>query len=234
MQHEFLFYAPELNPGDADVTLTGEEHRHLTRVLRFSVGDETSVTNGRGLIVRARITDIERDATKLSVESTLRDDVDFPHVCLALALIKKDRFEQAVEQCVELGATAFRPFVAERSHLREVGDGFVERLQRIAVSAMKQSLHSILPEIHAPMTFPDLVAATESYGTIIAGDQDTGTPLPAAAGSTLVIVGPEAGFTAAEQVALTSAGTVFAAISPYRLRSETAAAALVAAVCARR
>jgi 16S rRNA (uracil1498-N3)-methyltransferase len=227
--HRFLFYCTDAKPGDETVTLSGDEHHHLSHVLRIASGAEAFVTNGRGMIATCRVESLAANSTCLRVLST-EVETGAVEVTLALALIKKDRFAQALEQCVEVGVARVVPFVAERSHVRQYGTGTMERFRRIAVSAMKQSFRSHLPEVADPVAFGDVVEAAASAERAVVGDTGGPRATPSAAGAVLAIVGPEAGLTGAEMALLTAAGASRASVSPHRLRAETAATVLVAAL----
>jgi len=226
--HDFLFYAPDLNADSTDHTLVAAEHRHLAQVLRARPGETVFVTNGRGLLVRATVVALGKDAAELRVDAAVSQNVETPLV-IAIALLRKDAFELAVRQATECGATRFVPFVSERSHLRDYGAGFLERAERIAVAAMKQSFRSLLPAIDAPIPFEGLIREVVAAGGGIVADAG-GESLGAGATGALGVIGPEAGLSEAERGALREAGCRFVRLSPHRLRAETAATLLAAAL----
>jgi 16S rRNA (uracil1498-N3)-methyltransferase len=176
---------------------------------------------------RARLDEISASgATAQIVETTSQPR----GLCaVALPLIKKDRFELALEQCVELGVSGCIPFVSERCHLRAFSQAYMKRLRRVAASAMKQSFRAWLPEVEAPVAFGDLVARAASCPHAVFGDAG-GAPAVQVGGRLLVVVGPEGGFTGEEAGALREAGARPLSLGPHRLRAGTAAAVLVAAV----
>jgi 16S rRNA (uracil1498-N3)-methyltransferase len=136
-----------------------------------------------------------------------------------------------LEQCVELGITRCIPFVAQRAHHKTYPPGFLTRLRKIALAAMKQSFRSFLPEIDDPVSLDELLLAGEAVHRFVVGGQGDPPVQPRSAGeSVLAVVGPEPGFTDQERTALVDAGATFASVSSARLRSETAAVALVAAL----
>jgi 16S rRNA (uracil1498-N3)-methyltransferase len=228
--HRFLFYSPHVDADAGIVELDGDEHHHLARVLRLGAGGEAFVTDGRGLMAQCRVEAVGDRRTRLSILSAVTDAAP-RDLTLALALIKKDRFAQAFEQCVELGVTRLLPYAADGSRLKSVGAGTVARLERVAVSAMKQSFRSWLPRIDGPVGFDGVINAASRAGEVVVGAQGA-DPYPRVlrAQTTMVVVGPEAGFSDPEREALEARGARFVSVSPYRLRSETAAVALVAAV----
>ncbi len=222
--HRFMFFAPSATEGLTTLELTGEEHHHMRNVLRVRDGSQVFVTNGEGLVLDCCITDADRDTTYLDVNRIVRNAGSDQPLVLALGLLRKERFEQAVEQCAELGATEVLPFVADGCHLREYSEKFITRLNRICVAAMKQSFRSTLPFVSAPVEFSTLVERMASGPAWLAHGETDAAPasLPRPA---LVVVGPEAGLAEAEVSALIGAGGHPVNLSPHRLRAETAAVA---------
>jgi len=228
--HRFLFYRPDTTESDTTVTLEGEEHHHLARVLRLRPGEDAFVTDGRGLVAECTVERIDSESTELAMRR-VRREADPPEVTLALALLKKDRFAQALEQTVELGVTRCLPFVAERSKVRNYEARTVERMQRVALSAMKQSFRPWLAGVEEPVDLDAVLAAAAEADDVIVGEQGGEKWSPRApARGTMVVVGPEAGLTDGEIEALCGVGGQAVRVSRQRLRSETAAVALVAAI----
>jgi 16S rRNA (uracil1498-N3)-methyltransferase len=230
--HRFLFYAPDTGAGSKAIILEGDEHHHLARVLRIRPGDDVYATNGRGLMAACRVESVDGSRAVLAVMSGHEQEAG-PGITLALALIRKERFARALEQCVELGVTRVIPFAAAGSHLRRIGTGSVERLRRVAISAMKQSFRAFLPRVEAAVSFTALLDEVAAAPRALVGAQHGKRRAEMPDGSsraTLVVVGPEAGFAEEEMAALEGAGAVPLSVSRHRLRSETAAVALVAAL----
>jgi 16S rRNA (uracil1498-N3)-methyltransferase len=227
--HDFVFYAPAAEKSSPRVDLTGDEHHHLRRVLRMSPGETVFASNGRGAILECRIEAIDPRVTRTAVVRVVADRPARP-LTLALATLKKDAYEDAVRQCTELGITHFTPFVAAKSHVKEYSDAYLERLRRIALSAMKQSFGATLPVVERPVTFDTLHDAIAASPAIVA-DADAPRLAPGARSRPLVlVVGPEAGLAPDERERLAAAGCEMASISTRRLRAETAAALLTGLV----
>lgn len=226
--HGFLFYAPDMDEHAATVDLDGDEHHHLARVLRARPGMVVEVTDGRGRVAECRVEEVSASRSRLAVTSSARVQAP-PALTLALALIARDRFTRAVEQCIELGVTRIVPFAPTASRLSRLRGGTRARLERVAVSAIKQSGRAWLPVIDEAIAFEGLLEAVSASPRAVVGEQ--GAPPPERGGGPAVaVVGPEAGFTGPERAALADAGARFASVSRHRLRSETAAVALVAAL----
>ncbi len=213
------------------VVLEGDEYRHLARVLRVPVGEIACVTNGRGVIVRCRVEEVDKRCARLRVTGVEEDRTPKPVTILALACLKRDAFERAVEQCTELGISGIVPFTTRKTHLKEYSAGFFERLERIALSAIKQSFQSTLPEIRTVIPFDGVLEYVRDSSVALVGDTH-GKPVESIPvdGSRLIVVGPEGGLTASEHEQLAAAGAEFVSVSRFRLRAETAAAAITTLV----
>jgi 16S rRNA (uracil1498-N3)-methyltransferase len=229
--HLFLFYSPDVTATSARFDLGGNEHYHLTRVLRCRAGDELYVTNGSGLILRCRARRIAGTSTEVETISVREDNEPGPPFVLALAVLKKDKFERALEQCVELGITRCVPFKAQKSQIQTYSPNFMSRLEKVALAAMKQSFRSFLTAVDPPRDFDALPGLCATVDRVVVGGQGAPPVPPRQKGEkVMVVVGPEAGLSDDETAALTRAGAREGSVSPFRLRSETAAAALVVAL----
>ena len=195
----------------------------------MSAGETAYATNGRGLLARCRLEHLTRDTARLAVLEMEETAPPVRPVTLALALLRKDSFERAVEQCTELGIASCVPFVSERSHVRRYSPEFMVRLRRIALSAMKQSFRAFLPDVEDVTGFDAVAARLRESSSAIRGDSAGGTvsAVPVE-GPLWILVGPEGGLTENERARLDEAGVRPVRVSRNRLRSETAAAVLVA------
>lgn len=233
--HDFVFYTPGLEHNARTVDIVGEEHHHLSRVLRMSSGETVHVSDGRGIIARCRIEEVTPGNTRLRVEEVVDDRTSESPLVLALALLKKDAYAQAVEQCTELGVTRFMPFVAATTHVKDYAQAYLERLRRIALSAMKQSFRAILPVVDEPVSFDTLIERARDFACVVVGD--AGAPRPVARvrpRPLLIVVGPEGGLSDEERDRLVEAGGERVAVSDHRLRSATAAVVLTGLFAERR
>ncbi len=233
--HRFLFYEPELDLRSEAVVLEGDEYRHLARALRVPVGETVYVTNGRGLIAICRVEAVDKRSASLAVTGIEEERRSFAGTTLALACLKKDAFERAVEQCTELGISEIVPFVSQKAHLKDYSPSFLERLERIALSAIKQSFQPTIPKIRTVIPFEDVLEYVKRSPVALVGDPE-GKPLEPVAvdGARLIVIGPEGGFSDTEHDQFAEAGAEFVSVSRFRLRAETAAAAIATVVMSTR
>lgn len=196
--------APELK--DAD-------RHHLAKVVRLRPGDPFTVSDGVGAWRRCRFgpaVEADGQVNRLSRPS--------PVLTVGFALVKGGRSELIVQKLTELGIDVIQPFLAERSVVRwDAGkaEANQRRLIRVAREASSQARRCFLPEV-APAV--DFEAVAQRSGAIRA---ERGGP-PPAGGLATVLVGPEGGWSPAEQRLLPA--TV--GIGPHVLRAETAAIAV--------
>jgi 16S rRNA (uracil1498-N3)-methyltransferase len=224
MGERFFLSAP---PRDGRAVLTGDEARHLVRVLRGKVGDEIGVFDGSGLAWPARIAAIGRDEVALDVGAPVDEPAAAVAVTLAVALPKGERQKWLVEKLTEVGVARLVPLVTERG-VAEATPAACDRLRRGVIEASKQCGRSRLMQIDPPRSIAELFAHEPPCTRVVIADPGApplaGLHAPRAFG----LVGPEGGFTADELAAVEAAGGVRAGLGPHVLRVETAAIVLAA------
>jgi 16S rRNA (uracil1498-N3)-methyltransferase len=217
--------------GDRAPLAPGDLH-YLRDVLRLGPGAAVQVFDGEGGVHDGRL---EGEALALGP----RRDVPPPaaRVLLAFALARGERCDLAVQKATELGAARLVPFEAARSVVRldpaRAADR-QRRWQRIAAEAARQCGRGDVPEVAAPGTLAEALAAVPAGYRLLVFHEGGGEPLASlvereAQGHALV-VGPEGGLAPAELAACLGAGGRLATLGPRVLRFETAAIAAVALV----
>lgn len=220
------FYAPELQE---TLSLPEDEAKHCLKVLRHRCGDIIEVIDGKGYRYQCRI--INDNPRKMEVEIVNRVEV-IPawntFITIAVAPTKNlDRMEWLVEKLTEIGVNRFVPILCRHSERKDLK---VERLQRIAISAMKQSLKATLPVI-SPMTpFYEFIKTDESEARFIAYCDATIPRLSLAkeykgGRSVSILIGPEGDFDIDEIKTAIDSGMKPVTLGDNRLRTETAALA---------
>ncbi len=225
-----LFYCKDITP-NAFCTLDIEESRHAVRVLRLREGDEIHVTDGRGNLYTCRIVDANDKACVINCgDAAGRVSTDRVRIHLAVAPTKNpSRMEWLVEKAVEIGVgeiTLLECNHSERSFLK------TDRLEKLAISAMKQSLHTVLPEIHPAVKLSDWLTShlspfTSHLKFIAHCEADKPrTPLATAlqpGHDVVVLIGPEGDFSEEEIALALDCGFQPVSLGSSRLRTETAA-----------
>jgi 16S rRNA (uracil1498-N3)-methyltransferase len=227
------FFAPDVS-GEV-VKLEGDEARHAVRVLRVRPGEEITVSNGAGEVVRAVVT--EAGATlSADVEARRSEPRPRPALHVFAAIPKAGKLDLVVQKLTELGVEVIQPFPASRSVARwdpKKASAQTERLNAISREAAKQSRRAWLAEVRLPQRLETLELPKAAFVL----DEEAGLRLTAAlpdeAPETIaLIVGPEGGFEREEVETLSARGVTPASLGPLILRTETAAlvATTVAAV----
>lgn len=219
-----LFYQPDLPD---TLQLPEEEAKHCTRVLRHQPGDTIHITDGKGHLYEARLTtDKPKQASFELIQQLQQPAQTEYHIHIAIAPTKNsERLEWFLEKSIEFGVDEISLLQCRHSERAKLN---LERLQKKAVSAMKQSLNLQMPRIHELMKFPDFVKkmkAGDSDLFIAYVDERIPQHLKDAArpGRTgCVLIGPEGDFAAEEIDIALQSGFTPVSLGRSRLRTETA------------
>jgi len=226
-----FFVEGTLTPG-ARLTLSPEETKHAARVLRLTEGAEILLLNGLGLEARARLLSLGIEGAEAEVLE-VREILKPVRLELLQAPLKGPKMDWLVEKATELGVDAIWPARTERT----VAAGEKEdRWARIAQSAVKQSGNPSFPKLHALQPLDEVIARLPSDATRVHLQPGAGASLyevisgaKAGGARTIILaIGPEGGFSPAEEAKLTKAGFLPASLSRQVLRGETAALAALA------
>jgi len=237
MKEQRFFYTPEPETGQ----LPDEEAQHAVRVLRLQMGDELNLMDGKGVFYRAIITEASNHRCRYRIlESQPQQPEWTGTIHLAVAPTKNmDRMEWLAEKATEIGFDRFSLLDCRFSERRVVK---TERLEKILVSAMKQSHKAWLPVLDEMESFQQFIHRTDlpeqrfiahCYEAVPASE---GAPEGAkpflldvlqSRVSALVLIGPEGDFSIDEVQAAEAAGFRSISLGTSRLRTETAALAAV-------
>ena len=234
-----LFYSTQMENGLC--TLTEEESRHCAKVLRHNVGDTINVIDGCGSLLECRIIECGKKVV-CSVEKVQENfGTHNYHLTMAVCPTKNiDRYEWFLEKATEMGIDEVVPVIGEHSERRIIKP---ERLEKILVSAAKQSLKGAIPSLQEAVPVKQFIkacAADEGVKLIAyCGEQEKVTLAQAVqkavaanpgAPRITILIGPEGDFSPAEVEAAIGAGFLPLTLGDSRLRTETAAVAAVAGV----
>ncbi len=223
-----LFYNPHIK-GET-VELEEHESKHAIRVLRLKKGDPVALVDGKGGWYEAEVADDHPKKCRLLISSHTPDYQPLPYnLHLAISPTKSmERFEWFLEKSTEIGISEITPLICHRSERVRMNP---ERLERIIVSAMKQSLRAYKPILHPLQTFTEFLNEKRKGITGIAHcipDQAGGLEdrrgmvgLPPGHSYTM-LVGPEGDFTEREVAAALRGGYIPFHLGHARLRTETA------------
>ena len=218
-----LFFTKKIENGFA--YFDEEEGRHLVTVLRRKVGDRLQLTDGRGFYYEAEIAETGKKLVLARIlETTAASPEAISPLHLAIAPTKQiERIEWLLEKATEIGVGEITMLHCQRSERDTVR---LDRLEKVLVSAMKQSLRAHLPQLHPLTRFQQFVNTVRAEQKFIAWCADA--PLPhlktvlQPGKSTVVLIGPEGDFSP-EEVRLAEAnGFTGVGLGAARLRTETA------------
>lgn len=219
--------------------LDGEEAAHLTQVLRRKPGDTVRLTDGKGTWFEGVLESISKKNAMLRIVSTHTEQARSTYnVHIAVAPTKNtDRLEWFLEKATEIGIDEITPIWckhSERTTLRP------DRLEKILLAAMKQSVQCFLPVLHPAVKLENFLAGlTNPRDARFIGYVDAIQESPhlfevcPPGKDTVVLIGPEGDFSTAEVQHALQAGFKTVRLGSNRLRTETAALAAVQIVALR-
>jgi len=219
-----LFYQPD----PAAHFLTEDDSRHAIKTLRLGVGDTIAVTDGRGTRSEVQIAKADARQCAFRVVDQAKTSPRPFAVRICVAPTKNlDRIEWFIEKAVELGIERISFFIGQHSERRVLK---LDRLEKIAVAAMKQSLQNWLPTLDEAVPLIRLLPTINEQQRFIAHLPSDQPPVHLFKKVTInstyaVLIGPEGDFAPAELEQAQQAGFQMVTLGPNRLRTETAALA---------
>lgn len=231
-EEHILFFSEEISAGR--VHLDQGETRHLRSVLRIETGDEIHVTDGRGTIYRCEVEVLEKRACTTRIVERREPAPVRPRLHFYIGMPDKNPFEEVLSTLIPFGVASIvpvecgycqSPWWARRWEKRR------ERFRRKMIAAAKQSWNAHLPELADPIGFQEALGAVSGRAVFADPDGMRAGEIAEGSGETeefSCFVGPPGGFSPGEREGLREAGARGLWLSPYRLRTEHAAAAMAA------
>lgn len=225
------FFAPDI---EVTGVLPEEEAKHCARVLRLAEGSEIEIVDGKGNLFVCELS--EASAKRCAVNIVSKRYIPSHWGCgitVAIAPTKSiDRLEWMVEKVVEIGVDRIIPIACRYSERKVLK---TERLHKIAVSAMKQSLKTVLPAIDGLTPVNEVINKAFSGQRFIAYcdreiERRDFVKEYNKGGDVLVMIGPEGDFSKDEIRSAISAGFIPVSLGESRLRTETAGVFACAAI----
>ncbi|MFC4411073.1 16S rRNA (uracil(1498)-N(3))-methyltransferase [Chungangia koreensis] len=229
---------------DGSVEISGEDAKHISRVLRMGVGDRVIVVISQRSFI-AEITTITDQSVIVVPESNELRNNEMPiRVAIACGLPKGEKLEWIAQKATELGMNELIPFKAERSIVKwddKKGAKKQERLQKIAKEAAEQSHRSIIPEVHEPISLKQLIDMSSQFDVLYVADEEDAKAITRTRFaeqmksvydklSMMVVFGPEGGLSRNEAEVLKEAGFKTISLGPRILRTETAPLYVLSAI----
>jgi len=210
--------------------LPPDEWFHCVKVLRLKEGDEVQIIDGKGNLYEAKIVSADAKNTRVEIISVQKEfEKRNYYLHLAIAPTKNiERLEWCVEKAVEIGVDVITPIICRFSERKIVK---MERLEKIVISAAKQSLKAYIPKLNPLTNFNDFVLQTTENQRFIAHCHKTEKHLFSKICkpnlSTLVMIGAEGDFSLEEVEFAAKHSIIPVSLGQSRLRTETAGVAAV-------
>jgi 16S rRNA (uracil1498-N3)-methyltransferase len=210
---------------EPNFVLSENESKHCNLVLRMKVGDIVKILDGKGVIYTASISKTEKRKTEVLIVDKCLCKKDRKYsLSIAIAPTKNnDRFEWFIEKAVEIGIDRIYPILCANSERKIVK---VDRLEKVIVAAVKQSISPYKPEL-IPLQKVEDVFTLKSYDKkYIAHCHDEEkqdlTEIAEINEKCLVLIGPEGDFNESEIIQAKKNGFIAVSLGEKRLRTETA------------
>lgn len=227
-----FFYKESIRSDEQDILLDEDTSKHIVQVLRMQNGEQLQLTDGKGNLFLAAITDNNRKRCTVAIQQTVNTQPKTANASIAISLLKNSsRFEWFLEKATELGISEIIPLICERTEKTAFK---YERMNSILISAMLQSQQVFLPLLHQPIKFNPFVSKPfDNTAKFIAHCEDESNKVQlhhqiTQSCSQLILIGPEGDFTKQEIELALQHGFSAVSLGHTRLRTETAG--VVAAV----
>jgi 16S rRNA (uracil1498-N3)-methyltransferase len=216
-----LFYDPTIEAEAKFHTLSEEESKHACKVLRLVSGNQIILVNGNGIEFSTTIIEAHPKRCKVEINSKIIEEKQNKEIHIAIAPTKIiDRIEWFLEKATEIGITEITPLLCSNSERKQIKE---ERLEKIIISAMKQSKRLYLPKLN-PITDFNSFIKSHPKGLIAHcydAEKNTITEIFEAVDCP-ILIGPEGDFTLQEVEKALQSGYKTITLGKNRLRTETA------------
>jgi 16S rRNA (uracil1498-N3)-methyltransferase len=226
-----FFYAANIDNGSDALVLDEDNSRHVVSVLRMEQGERLHLTDGKGSLLTATITDPHKKKCRLAIDGIQLVTPPAVKTAIGISLVKNPvRFEWFLEKATEIGVTIIFPLLCsrtEKQHFR------LDRMKNVLISALLQSRQTWLPVLHEPVKFDNVIGQAGYAQKFIAHcaeeeKQSLNSRIVNLSANQLILIGPEGDFTPEEITKALQHDFIPVALGTTRLRTETAG--VVAAV----
>lgn len=233
-------YFPRPLSSDEHFTLEGDQHRHVSRVLRLKAGAEITLFDGLGGEYSATVEEVKRGQSTVRTGRYHEVERESPvSVRLVQGVGRGERTDYAIQKAAELGVTSIVPLLTRRGVVRLDAERAARRLDHwrgIIVHACQQCGRNRIPELFPVVALNEWLLEYECGGLDLMMQPDSGNSISAFdydGGLVTLLVGPEGGLDAKELEAAYAAGFLGVTLGPRTLRTETAAVVGVTAIQAK-
>ena len=233
--HKFFTEAENINEFKAKII--GDDVKHIYKVLRLEEGEKVAINNCNGKEYLGEIESISKSEVYVKILEVLETNNESPiEVYLFQGLPKAQKMDLIVQKGTELGITKFIPVITERVDVKLKGDfKKLDRLNRIALEAAKQSKRTIVPKVQEPISFKELLSEIREMDLFLVAYENADNFGIKALVRELekkgnikeikkvgIMIGPEGGFEENEIKALKDEDAYIITLGSRILRTETA------------
>lgn len=226
------FFTPKELFYENEARILGEDVKHIYRVLRLEEGEKVVINNLQGEEFLGRISEITKTEVKVVIDEKLEVNNESPlEVYLYQGLPKAAKMDLIVQKGTELGFKEITPIITERVDVKLKGEfKKLDRLERIALEASKQSKRTFIPKINSPISFKELEEELKLMDLVVVpyenaenfGVKSLVKNIDKSIKKLGIIIGPEGGFEEEEINKLKDNGAYIVTLGPRILRTETA------------
>lgn len=216
------FYQEDLQLESKELLLNEVESNHACKVLRMSIGDTLELINGRGLVGLAKISDAHHKRCRVEMVSIQSFAPAASRIHLAICPTKSnDRFEWFLEKAVEIGVDTITPLWSENSERSKLN---IERLDKVILSAVKQSLRAFKPHLNPLRKVKDFIEAHPGCFMAHCNEEFERVDLIGLfkQDEMILMIGPEGDFSTREIQCALQHQVKSVSLGDNRLRTETA------------
>lgn len=223
------------------IDIIGEDVTHISKVLRLRIGEHIILCDGQGMDYYVSIEDMDKHSVKTRILNKEPSKTE-PNINVVLyqGIPKSTKMDVIIQKCTELGVSTIVPVINARSVVKLSDEKDekkkVERWQRIALEAAKQSHRGKIPKVEMPLVYEEaLRKAAEMDLSLIPYELEKNNKLKDMIRGKIihdigVFIGPEGGYEDAEIVAAIESGIVPVTLGPRILRTETAGSAVLSCI----
>ena len=233
-----FFYIAQYNPSKKEMILDEDTSYHIIQVLRMKVGEKLHLTDGKGALITASISELRKKNCTVQTEEINTQPAPSKKVTIAISLLRNtSRFEWFLEKATEIGIAEIVPLICSRTQKQRFRS---DRMKGICVSAMLQSQQCWLPVVHEPIAYEllfrqeEVMQSSQKFIAHCLDEEKRSISQFLHSGSphSIILIGPEGDFTQTEINWALQQNFIPVSLGQTRLRTETAgvvAAALLAA-----
>lgn len=225
------FFTPKENIISGSGIITGDDVKHIYKVLRLSEGEKVILNDCNGKEYLSEISDITKTEVSLKILEELKiNNESQVKIDLFQGIPKAAKMDLIVQKGTELGINKIIPVLTKRVDVKLSGDfKKLDRLNRIALEAAKQSKRTIIPKVSEPVDFDTLLQSIDDYDIFLVpyeNAEDTGLKSVIRNVNNIkkvgILIGPEGGFEKEEIDILKEKGANIITLGKRILRTETA------------